>query len=106
MATDKSEKREISRSGGTAQKNSGRGKYQKGDGKIGPFIFDVKEYSESFGVSKKVWAKCSKDAYGGHKEPAIKIVLGDTETGRLRLWVVADEMFTQMLNAWEEKYGE
>jgi len=104
VPSDKTEKREIARFGGTPQKNSGRGLYQKGDAKLGPFIVDVKEYGKSFGLSKKVWLKISSDAVKCSGEPALNVVLGDTETNRLRLWVVQEDMFEQMMAAWMEKY--
>jgi hypothetical protein len=98
-----SEKGEIKRMGGRPQKNSGRGKIQKGDATLGPFIVDVKEYKKSFGISEDMWAKISTDAFKGDKEPALALVMGDRPT---RLWVIGDQMFHQMLKCWEETYGE
>ena len=99
------EKEEIKRDGGKAQKNSGRGKIQKGDAVLEPFCYDVKEYSKSFSLSKDVWAKTCDDAFrSGRREPALKIVLGEGNY-KTRLWVIEDEMFKQMREAWEEKYG-
>lgn len=102
------EREEIRKDGASAQKNSGRGKIQKGDAILGPFCYDIKEYAESFGVSKKVWAKACTDSFHsgqGPKEPAIKVVLGK-QNSKVRLWVIEDTMFKQMLAAWEEKYGQ
>lgn len=105
MATAKSEKFEIARSGGVAQKNSGRGKKNKGDAILGPYNFDVKEYSKSYSISRESWAKVSSDALkSGSYEPAIKVVLGKDGESKMRLWIISDEMFHQMLGAWEEKY--
>lgn len=103
------EKEEIKRDGGRPQKNSGRGKIQKGDAILDPFCYDIKEYGKSFSLSKDVWAKVSEDAYKSSKgndryEPALKVVLGEGNH-KIRLWVIEDEMFKQMLDAWEEKYG-
>jgi hypothetical protein len=98
------EKQEIKRDGGKPQKNSGRGKIQKGDALLGPFCYDIKEYRKSFSLSEDVWAKTCTDAYTQSSEPALKIVLGDPGR-KVRLWVLSDDMFKQMLEAWEEKYG-
>lgn len=101
-----SEERELKRAGAKAQKNSGRGTHAKGDGVLDPFLVDVKEYDKSFGVSTKVWAKLSLDAYkAGNLEPALYLVLGE-EGKWTRLWVVSDAMFHQMHEAWMEKYGD
>lgn len=101
-----SELKEIARDGATPQRNSGRGILEKGDATLGPLLIDYKEYDRSFGVSRKVWAKLTSDAFkAGHREPALKLVLGDKDaTDKLRLWVVQDEFFHQMLEAWREKY--
>jgi hypothetical protein len=99
------EKEEIKRDGGKAQKNSGRGKIQKGDAILEPFCYDIKEYGKSFSLSKDVWAKICDDAFrSGRREPALKVVLGEGNY-KTRLWVIEDEMFQQMRDAWEEKYG-
>lgn len=100
--------KEIKRDGATAQKNSGRGMYQKGDAILDCFLIDYKEYNESFGVSRKVWAKVQSDAFrSGQRQPALKLVLGSEEDAqKLRLWVIGDSIFHEMLEAWKEKYGE
>lgn len=103
LADNKSEAAEIKRFGGKAQKNSGRGAFHKGDATLGPFLVDVKEYEKTFGLSKNMWAKVSTDAIKHERMiPALNVVLGNT----LRLWVVEERMFMEMLEAWEEKYGE
>jgi len=100
-----SESEEIKRDGARAQKNSGRGKTQKGDAVIGSFLYDVKEYEKSFSVSQNVWAKVCTDAYtANNKIPAIKIVLGKANA-KTRLWVIDDHTFHLMREAFEEKYG-
>lgn len=105
MATQQSELDEIKRFGGTPQKNSGRGAVKKGDAILGPFLVDVKEYAKSYGLSISNWAKISSDAIkSGGYQPALNVVLG--ETNRVRLWVVSEEMFLEMHEAWTEKYGE
>ena len=101
-----SEAAEIKRDGAVAQANSGRGVHAKGDAVLEPFLIDYKEYTESFSVSRKVWAKLSTDAFkSGRRQPALKLVLGDTDQDnkdKIRLWVVSDIMFHEMLEAWKE----
>lgn len=107
MATAKSERAEIKRSGGRAQKNSGRGTHDKADGILEPFCFDVKEYEKSYSISLENWAKICTDAFkSGRRMPALKIVLGKLGQGRVRLWVIGDDMFQEMLEAWKEKYED
>lgn len=102
-----SEESEAKRDGAKTQPNSGRGKHKKGDAILGPFLIDYKEYSESFGVSVKVWAKLSRDAIlKGKKLPALKLVLGKPDQPKVRLWVIADDMFHEMYEAWLEKNEE
>ena len=99
------EKEEIKKDGARAQKNSGRGKIQKGDAILEPFCYDIKEYEKSFSLSRSVWAKVCDDAYkSGRREPALKIVLGILSF-KIRLWVIEDKMFKEMREAWLEKYG-
>lgn len=105
MADAKSEKAEVARTGGKAQPNSGRGTKKKGDATLYPFCYDVKEYEKGYTVSKDNWQKVCTDAMtSGMMEPAIQIVLGETQ--KTRLWVISDSMFEQMREAWVEKYGE
>lgn len=84
--------------------------YQKGDARKGPFLIDYKEYTESFSVSRTNWAKLQSDAFRtAQSQPAFRLLLGDKENkdaDKLRLWVISDEMFEEMLEAWEEKYCE
>ena len=103
------ESKQIARDGAKPQKNSGRGWVQKGDATIGPFLIDYKEYSESYSVSRKSWAKVQLDAFKAQqRQPTQRLILGDAPdpTDRLRLWVISDAMFFEMLEAWEEKYGD
>ena|ERR1700750_1065027 len=99
---------EIKRMGARAQKNSGRGSHDKGDAVLEPFLVDIKEYSESFGVSRTNWAKLNSDAYlAGRRIPAFFLALGTEDTNdKLRLWVIHDDMFQEMREAWLEKYSE
>ena len=109
MADIKSERDEIKRFGGKPQPNSGRGVFKKGDAILEPFMVDVKEYGKSYSVSIANWAKVSTDARkAGFYHPALNIVLGEANSRlpRTRLWVVEEEMFHEMHEAWLEKYGE
>jgi hypothetical protein len=101
-----SEKIEAARDGARLHRNSGRGVVEKGDATLGPFCVDYKEFSESFGVSRKVWAKCTRDALKMRSQPALRLVLGSLNEPSLRLWVIGDVMFQEMLEAWQEKYGQ
>lgn len=104
MATKESELSEIKRFGGTPQKNSGRGAVKKGDGILEPFLVDVKEYAKSYAISISNWAKISSDAIkAGSFQPALNVVLGEAGK-KVRVWVVSEEMFLEMLDAWREKY--
>lgn len=102
-----SELGEIRRDGAVPQKNSGRGKHEKGDAVLGSFLLDYKEYSEGFTVSRKTWAKLFSDAWQTKKLPAFRLVLGpEDEPKKLRLWVFDDNTGREMMRLWEEKYGE
>lgn len=109
-----SEQREAARDGAKLHRNSGRGPFEKGDASLEPFVIDYKEYTESYSVSRKAWAKATLDALKLRGVPAIKIVLGDDEPqasnlagdGKVRLWVISDSMFHEMRDAWLEKYGD
>jgi hypothetical protein len=105
MADARSELREIKRFGGSAQKNSGRGKHDKGDATLGPFTVDVKEFKISYSISRSNWAKICTDAAKNKNEPALMLALGEGQQ-TTRVWVVGDQMFKELLNAWQEKYGE
>lgn len=99
------EKAEIKRIGATPVKNSGRGLH-KGDCILGPFLVDIKEYEKTFGVSRDMWSKISTDSIqNGRRQPALRLVIGKMGEPRTRLWVIGDSMFEEMLQAWEEKYG-
>ena len=97
-----SEKSEATRDGAALHRNSGRGWIEKGDASYGEFCVDYKEFSEAFTVSRGVWAKVTKDALRMRKIPLLKLILG--RENKLRLWVVGDDMFKEMYQAWQEKY--
>ena len=104
MATDKTERYELSRLGASPVKNSGRGKIQKGDGILygdsgeAMYTCDVKEYSNSYALSEKNLAKVTADARtNGLTYPMLHVVLGEDEP-RTR-WVAIPEV--AFLEMWE-----
>lgn len=96
-----SEKSEIKRDGAKAQKNSGRGKIQKGDAIWRGFCVDYKEYTESFSVSRKAWGKICNDAWAsGQSIPALKLILGSKDNySRTRLAVIEWSVLEELLDA-------
>lgn len=103
-----SEQKEIARFGGKAQRNSGRGILEKGDATVGPFLVDIKEYDESFSVSRTNWAKLQSDAFRAQqRQPMFWLALGDKDSKtKLRVVVLSVDMFEEMFEAWKEKYDE
>jgi hypothetical protein len=100
-----SEKEQAKRLGGRLQKNSGRGKVKKGDIILGRFLIDLKEYSKSFSLSRKVWAKVNSDAWlSGNMEPALNVILSDDD-GTVRLMVFDEEMGKAMMELWNDTHG-
>jgi len=104
-----SEDSEIKRDGAVKVKNSGRSKgTAKGDAVLEPFVVDYKEYTEGFTVSRKVWKKISTDAWtNGRRDPLLKLVLGaedPEDKSKIRVFVVGEAIFHEMLQAWMEKY--
>jgi hypothetical protein len=106
-----SEADEIKRDGAKPVKNSGRSKgVNKGDAILEPFLVDYKEYKKSFGLTREFWSKICTDAiYNGRRQPALKLVIREDDdpeakAPKTRLWVIGDEMFHEMLEAWREKY--
>lgn len=82
------ERAEIKRDGAKAQKNSGRGKYQKGDAILGPFLIDYKEAGRSFTLNKNIWSKICTDTFRVSRElhPCLKIIMGfDNDKTRLAI---------------------
>lgn len=79
MADKQSELNELKRIGAVPQKNSGRGKHDKGDGILdATWMVDVKEYAQTFGLGLDVWAKTCTDAFrAGGYEPLLLIALGE-----------------------------
>lgn len=75
-----SEKSEIKRDGAKAQKNSGRGKIQKGDARWYHFIVDYKEYVKGIRIDQSIWGKICTDAIKSGGAPVLKLILGEGNT--------------------------
>jgi hypothetical protein len=99
-----SERGEVKRDGAKAQKNSGRGKIQKGDAVWHNFVVDYKHYSNSISISKTMWAKICTDTFkvDRNKYPLLKLVLGEGDSYNTRLAVIEWALFEQMEEAWRK----
>lgn len=100
MPDDKSEEYELSRLGAIPTKNSGRGKFDKGDGIIqydnASVTVDIKEYKESFGLSRKMVAKLGADTRQNRSDYGIFfVVLGEDEP-RQRMVVMTEAMYQDL----------
>ena len=96
-----SERGEVKRDGAKAQKNSGRGEYQKGDAIWNDFVVDYKEYSKSISISQTIWAKICTDTFKVNRDkyPLLKLILGEGRS-KTRLAVIEWSLFEQMEEAW------
>ncbi len=97
-----SERSEVKRDGAKAQKNSGRGDYQKGDAKWYQFVVDYKETKSSFNLNKDVWAKICTDTFKVNRNmyPALKVIIG--EDAKVRLAIIEWAVLEELVRAWEE----
>lgn len=84
---NKHEKNESKRIGAKVHKNSGRGRYQKGDASLDKYVVDFKFASKSFSINKDVWGKIVTDTLkvDPNKSPVLMVVLGDTRKTRLAI---------------------
>jgi hypothetical protein len=89
-----SEKNEGKRSGAKLHKNSGRNT-KKGDASWRNFVVDFKEVGKSFTLNKDVWAKAVTDALRSNADPAIVVVIGETQ--KTRLAVIELSLLEQIL---------
>lgn len=96
-----SELAELNLIGARPQKNSGRGKHQKGDGVLSDLLVDVKESGKSFSLNTTVWGKICTDAVSQGYEPVLHLVFGQEGTPRVRLWVQTMERAMQAQAALE-----
>ena len=100
-----SERSEVKRDNAKAQKNSGRGDYQKGDAQWNQFLVDYKESKSSFNLNKESWAKICTDTFKVNRNmhPALKIIIG--EDVKIRLGIIEWAILEDLINFWEEKNG-
>ena len=98
-----SERGEAKRDGAKQQKNSGRGKIQKGDATWNGFVVDYKEYSKSISISEEIWAKICTDTFkvSRDKYPVLKLILGEGSS-KTRLAVIEWSLLEQLVEKWEE----
>lgn len=95
------EEAEIKRDGGRAMKNSGRGRYQKGDSRLSIFTVDYKEYPKGMRIDLKVWTKICRDAFSNdNSEPLLKIILGEGMK-KTRLCVVSEDIINDYIRLLE-----
>lgn len=99
-----SERSEVKRDGAKAQKNSGRGDYQKGDAKWKMFLVDYKEASKSFTLNKPVWSKICTDTFkvSRYMHPALKIIIG--EDSKVRLGIIEWTVLEELMQFWEDNH--
>ena len=100
-----SERGEAKRDGARLQKNSGRGKYQKGDAQWNNFVVDYKEYEKSISISPEIWAKICTDTFkvDRNKFPVLKLILGGKS--KTRLAVIEWSLLEELVESWEKDNG-
>ena len=96
-----SERGEAKRIDAKLQKNSGRGKIQKGDAKWHNFCLDFKEYPKGMRIDQDVWAKIVTDAIKSNADPALVLVLGEGNK-KTRLAVIEFSLLEQLLKGNDE----
>lgn len=98
-----SERSEAKRDGAKQHKNSGRGKYQKGDSTWNGFVVDYKEYSKSISISEEIWAKICTDTFKVSRSahPLLKLILGEGPR-KTRLAVIEWSLLEQLVERWGE----
>ena len=96
-----SERAEVRRDGAKAQKNSGRGDYQKGDAQWKQFLVDYKEAGVSFTLNKDNWAKICTDTFKVKRDmhPALKIIGSES---KVRLGIIEWSVLEELIQFWEE----
>lgn len=86
-----SERSEAKRDGARQQKNSGRGKIQKGDAVWKSFLVDYKEYPSGFRITPAQWSKTCMDALKHSLWPVLKVIMGGGRH-KVRLAVIEWEL--------------
>ena len=99
-----SERSEVKRDGAKAQKNSGRGDYQKGDAQWKKFLVDYKEAGKSFTLNKDNWAKICTDTFKVDRDmhPALKIIIG--AESKVRLGIIEWSILEELIQFYEENH--
>ena len=99
-----SERAEVKRDGAKAQKNSGRGDYQKGDAQWKKFLVDYKEAGKSFTLNKDNWAKVCTDTFKVNRDmhPALKIIIG--AESKVRLGIIEWSILEELIQFYEENH--
>lgn len=90
-----SEKSESKRVGARQHKNSGRNT-KKGDATWHNFTVDFKEYPKGFTVNQDNWAKAVTDAMRNGNDPAIFVVLGESNK-KTRLAIIELSLLEQLM---------
>ena len=90
-----SERGEVKRINAKAHKNSGRNT-KKGDATWENFTVDFKEYPKGFTINQDNWAKAVTDALRNGNDPAIVVVLGESNK-KTRLAIIELELLEQIL---------
>jgi hypothetical protein len=90
------ERGEAKRIDAKLQKNSGRGRIQKGDATWNNYVLDFKEFSKSFSITQDVWAKIVTDTLkvDRKKSPAICLILD----GKTRLAIIEWSEFERLVD--------
>ena len=98
-----SEANEVKRDGARAQKNSGRGPYQKGDAIWQGFLVDYKESAKSVYINKEMWAKICTDTFRVDRSlhPALKLIIGEGSS-KIRIALVEWEVLEEMVKFYNE----
>lgn len=91
-----SERGEAKRISAKLHKNSGRGKLVKGDANWYNFCIDFKEYPKGMRIDQKVWAKATTDALKNGLDPAIVLVMGESEK-KTRLAIIELSILEQFM---------
>ena len=104
MDYNKLERHEAKKIGAVSHKNSGRGKYQKGDASLDRYVIDFKFASKTFTLNEDIWAKVVTDCLrtDNTKNPMIMLVLGSGGR-KTRLAVIEWEVLEELL---EELNGQ
>jgi hypothetical protein len=97
-----SEANEVKRDNARAQKNSGRGPYQKGDAIWQGFLVDYKESAKSVSINKEMWAKICTDTFRVDRSlhPALKLIIGEGSS-KVRLAVVEWYILEELVEDYE-----